>query len=334
MKEAGQFFPDYAVERPHAPVLEKTQKRLESSRGLLGQSFVHREDGKLIGHAAGLRIYSRTWMLQHLAVAPTNLRSDYVSQELISLVVEFGETLQDIDFIRYVWRTENRWPNRLSTWAAKMMATEGLTRLRHVNYMQLSGSLRPFASGTWPIVRPASPADLRWYESYLRQQGDVLGLRSDDLTAKELELSTLGELSAAHGVVRRRRIFVVDGPNSPIGLALAEESTDGLCWPELTNSFHVITPDPTHPWARVTREALVSYCVKHYREQNRASAVTLCDDSMVESLRAAGFVSHGRTAEWTFHKSLVRRWNELATGVFERFARRRTLRDAPVERAA
>jgi hypothetical protein len=215
-----------------------------------------------------------------------------------------------------------------------MMETEGLTRLRYVNYLQLSGPLRPFASGAWPTVRPASPLDLRWYEQYLRKQGDVLGLRSDDLTANELELSTLGEMSAAYGVNRRRRIFIVDGRDGPVGLALAEESTPGLCWPELTNAFHVVTPDPNHPLARVAREALAAYCIKHYREQNRVSAITLCDDSMVENLRMAGFISHGRTAEWTFHKSLVRRWNELATGIFERVARRRSQRNSGVDEAA
>jgi hypothetical protein len=338
MKDAHQFFPDYPFDDPQVPLaLEAAQRALESAGGQLGKAFVYRDPDRLTGHASGLRVYARTWLFGHLAVLPGFHRADHASQELSAQAIEYGESLRDVEFIRYVWRTENRWPNRLCTWLARRMKQENGTRLIFLNY------LRNSLGKAWPLtdaapflsVRLATREDLLSLESLVRQSGDVVGLLSDDLTADELELKSLGERYAKVGLERRREVWAVDGPDGVAAFGLREVTTPGLCWPELTNALRLFVQTPDAALARAARAALMQHACQEVKRSGRTAAVVLGDQNDASVARSLGFEHLGQTAEWTFPASMVGTWDNLSQAIFERLDRRAAAHSpAEKERAA
>ena len=81
-------------------------------------------------------------------------------------------------------------------------------------------------------------------------------------------------------------------------------------------------PISTLPDAEGAREALIRHCVEFYRSRGRASVAALCEDEHVETFRRLGFETLGRLGEFTFHKSLMRRWQMLLTAMYERVGSR------------
>jgi hypothetical protein len=202
------------------------------------------------------------------------------------------------------------------------MHLDGLTSLRTLNYMRLPLSEPPRArSGLLP-VRPAVEADLEWIEAHLRSRGEVVRLLADDLVASEARMPTIGARFAHYGLQRERSIFVVDGEHGPLAIALAEDATRGLSWPEMTNAFCFLVPEPHHPQAAAARVALAARCIQHAWEQGKPSALALVQDDEVEALVSMGFGWFGRVCEHTFHRSTAWTWQMLMGAVFERLQTR------------
>ncbi|GMT96310.1 hypothetical protein KH5H1_04290 [Corallococcus caeni] len=335
MMEAAHytFHPDhpFGEESRVLPVLEATHERLGRAREL-GRSLVFTDSRRLLGHVNGLRMYSGTWLVQHLAVMPGFRRSEQISSELTSLAVEVGEAMEDVEFIRYMWRTDNRWPHRLGTWLARVLEGQGLCHLRQFHYLRADLEVTPAVdAAALPAVRDAGPEDRQWLESYLRRRGEMVRLLSEDLRADSSAEAVLGERFRAAGLHRERRMFVVDGDAGPLALALQDEATPGLSLIEVTNGFNLVVPDREHPRARDAVAALTLRCMAHARERDRRAALGLVDALDVPVLRELGFVDQGRFSEWTFHRSMVRRWCEAWRSLFERqLPMRRTKRRPPV----
>jgi hypothetical protein len=317
------FHPDYPFEEgPHLQVLEDSHRKLSGASEGLTRTFLYCDGPELLGHVSGVRTHSHTWMFQHLMVLPTVRRGESISRELSALCVDYAEAHEDVHYLRVFWRIQNKWPDRVFGWIARSMFIEGLTDLRTMNYTRLAFSQPLRARKELPRVRPATQADLRWMEDTLRARGDVVRLMADDLLAQDARMTALSKRYAAHGLRRGRSLFVVDGEHAPLAMALAEEATPGLSWPEMTTAFSFVTPAPQHPRAAEAREALAVRCVEHYREQGKASALALVQDDEVEGLVSLGFRWHCRVAEWTFHRSTARTWHMLMAAVFERLQNR------------
>jgi len=333
MRDAHQFFPDYPFDDAEAASrIGATQEAVESADGELGRAYVYCEDGKPMGHASGLRVYRRTWLMGHLAVLPGFHRSDQASRELSALALEYGEMLEDVDFVRYVWRTENRWPNRFSSWLSRRVGQESRSRLGFFHYLRCPmEALRPGPLAGLLPVRRAERADLEYLEAHLRRTGDLVTLLSDDLTADALELEQLSARFAEVGLERRREVWVVDGPLSPLAFGLLERSTAGLSWPELTNALKLVVTAKDAGPGDAARAALTLHAASSNRARGMPSTVVLAADADLPALARLGFSSLGKTAEWTFARSLVGEWDNLTRAVTERFARRAAAQSARAE---
>jgi hypothetical protein len=329
MRDSHQYFPDYPFDDASAlPLLRAAQAAVESSDGELGRAYLYCEGGQPVGHASGLRVYGRTWLMGHLAVLPGFHRSDQASRELSALVLEYGEMLEDVDYVRYVWRTENRWPNRFSCWLSRRVGQESRSRLGFFHYLRCpAGSLR-LGPGPRLPVRRAERADLVALEAHLRRHGDLVTLLSDDLTAEALELEQLSERFALVGLERRREVWVVDGEGGPAAFGLLERSTPGLSWPELTNALKLVVTSENAATADAARTALTLHAAESNWARGMPSTIVLASDADVAALAPLGFQSLGKTAEWTFARSLVGDWDNLTRAVTERFARRAATRAA------
>lgn len=320
MEEARyRFHPDYPFgDDSPLPMLEETHRKVYSTRDL-GSCLVYSNEHGLQGQIAALRVHSRTWMVQQLAVRPGVRRNEQISYELSNLVVELGEVQQDIEFIRYCWRKDNRWPSRRMGWLARAMETPGLSMLQHFCYMRLPLSPEPSAPPQGlPRVREGVRTDFVWIELHLRDRGELVRVLCEDLLTDEVDLRVVSERFRAQGLHRGRRVFVVDGEYGPLAIALSEEGTPGLCLIEKTNAFSLIVPNRNHPQARAAVQALIQRCVEQARERGRPSAIALVDEEDIELLQQSGFENLGRFSEWIFHRSMIRRGCELWRSVFER----------------
>jgi len=332
---AHLFHPDYPFEEgPHLEMLEDTHRKLTNAGEGLSRTFLYCDGPTLLGHVSGVRTHSHTWMFQHLMVQPAVRRGESISRDLSVLCVDYAEAHEDVHYLRIYWRIQNKWPDRVFGWIARSMHIDGLTNLRNMNYTRLAFTQPLRARRGLPPVRSATQQDLRWLEGHLRARGEVVRLQADDLQAQEARLSGLSERYAACGLRRGRSVFVVDGDDGPLAMALAEEATPGLSWPEMTTAFSFIVPDPQHPRVSEAREALAARCVGHYREQGKLSALALVQDNEVEGLVSLGFRWHCRIAEWTFHRCTARTWHVLMAAVFERLQSRSVSQLQNEERAA
>jgi hypothetical protein len=328
-----QFYhPDYPqADGPHLAALEQTHLWLTSAPHALAKTLVYRDGERLLGHANGVLFYSRTWMGQHLAVVPGYFREHHISHHLSTLVVEYLEAFEEVEFVRYSWRTTNRWPNRLFRWMERMLRAQGLSRIHDNHYTRLAFSegVLPRTEGL-PEVCPASKEARVAIERHLRATDQLLRLSAEDLCAEEIDLHRVDERWAPHGLRRRREVFAVEDGDGPVAVALAESATEGLTLPEHANGFQLLTLRPDHPHAALARAALIARAVRHYQALGRPSAICLASDGDLEALALAGFRYHMPFSHWTFHRSLLRAWYHLFCTVFERTARRR----APKHRAA
>ncbi|HMK71825.1 MAG TPA: hypothetical protein VK454_00725, partial [Myxococcaceae bacterium] len=199
---------------------------------------------------------------------------------------------------------------------------ESRSRLGFFHYLRCElGALRRGGAGGLG-VRRATPADLASLEAHLRRTGDLVALISDDLTAEALELEQLEGRFARVGLERRREVWVVDGGATPLAYGLLERTTPGLCWPELTNALKLVITTSDPALAGAARTALALHAAESNRARGLASTVVLAADDDLPALLPLGFQSLGKTAEWTFARSLVGEWDNLTRAVTERFARR------------
>jgi hypothetical protein len=115
---------------------------------------------------------------------------------------------------------------------------------------------------------------------------------------------------------------VVDGPDVPVAFGLLERSTPGLSWPELTNALKLVVTTLDERTGDAARSALTRHAEDSNRARGMPSTVVLAADEDLAALAGLGFQSLGKTAEWTFARSLVGEWDNLTRAVTERFARR------------
>ena len=313
-------FPDYPPEDPESVVkLGRAQATLRQAHPGLFRSFVFRDaQGELLGHTSALRTFSRTWLAQHLVVKAGYKRQTHVAQTLVNLAFDYGEALKDVEFLRGLWRSTNRWPARVFGSVSAKTLRPGFSCLAH--YTQLrwptSRALPPCALRT----RPATKDDLGPLSSRLRVLEDPVHLRSSDLFEEELLLPTLGARYRDSGFHRERHIAVVDGRHGPRGWVLMEEMSPGLIWMEMLNIFRIVLADPSEPDADAVRLALVTRGVEEARSRGRPFAEwhDSFDDSV--SLADLGFTTLGVAMEFTAHVSQTREWNSQMLAIFERLA--------------
>jgi hypothetical protein len=316
------FHPDYPFggEAGYLDALQTTHERLGAAKDL-GRSIVYTDQEKSMGHVGCLRMYSRSWLVQHLAVRPGYHRHEQIANELTALAVELGEAIEDVEFIRYMWRSDNRWPNRLGSWLARVIENRSLSMLRTFHYMRLPVEAAPEAPAGGLPVRDGTPADWRWLEDHLRARGEVVRVLSEDLQGNQQAHASVRARFQAAGLHRDRRLFVVDGPNGPLAMALAEEASSGLTLIEVTNAFWPVVADRAHPDTPAALRALAHRCIAMARERGRPSALGMVEPEDVSLLAGLGFQDHGRFCEWIFHRSMVRRWCDLWRSLFERLSR-------------
>lgn len=326
--DEGAVWRDHSPSHPIGPAFAHEQ--LGNGANGLGKSFVILQDGQLAGHTSGLRIYSRTWLSQHLRVKAGYHRAAALSQQLMCLSFDYGEALPDVEYVRGLWRVSNRWADRIYQVLSTRLLRPGLAyRLRFEPFRLLLD--RPIEQG--PLrVREATPDDEREFLNLVNASQDPVKVLSDDLVPGELHLESLSKRYAARGLSRGRTLAVVeDAHGRPLGWSLQETMSSGLFWAEMYTSFRLFLLDPRGPLASAARTSLAAHAARVCQRNGdkEAECYALADDA--PDLEAMGFVGLGPMFEFGAHRSIVRELTSQMISIFARIRRHEKGDSEPVE---
>lgn len=318
--EEGAVWRDHSAEgEPLAP--ERTHALLGDGAHGLSKTFVILQDGELKGHTSGLRIYSKTWLSQHLMVKSGYHRSAALSQQLMCLSFDYGEALPDLEYVRGLWRVSNRWAERIYGGISVRLLRPGLAyRVRFepmrapLDRVPVPGPLR---------VRDAGPDDESAFLAFVAASEDPVKVLSDDLVPGELHLESLSRRYGARGLARGRTLTVVeDQHGAPLGWALLETMSRGLFWAEMYSSFRLYLLDPSGALATPARTSLVAHAASVYARLGQREVECHAFSSDVADLEALGFSSLGPVFEFGAHRTVVRELTSQMISVFARIRRR------------
>lgn len=316
MEAAGyRFHPDHPFgDQKVLEVLEETHLRATSAPTDLARSVVYRDGAELLGHSSVLRMFSRTWMPQHLAIRPGFHRQQQVARQ-ISVALEYVETLEDADYVRYYWRTDNRWPNRIFGRMARLCEKTGRSMVRKVRYLRRQNSAGVAAPSVH--VRRYVESDAVALATLLRSEIEPIRLRAADLVSPGWRLEEIGACYASAGLERGRTILVHQRDGILDGVALVEHATPGLCLIEATNAVEVVVSSRASNTAEIAA-ALLDAASDVYARSGRPFTTAMIEAQHVPAAVGLGFDELCEFAEWTFHRKLLRDWHTMFVAAFDR----------------
>lgn len=315
--EAGPWLDHpFADARTTAALADLHRRLADGASGLCKTFLYFEENGALTGHASGLRTHSRTWLSQHLLVRAGYHRAHHVSQMLVNLSFDYGELLPDVEYMRGLWRTKNRWAARVFGSATARLIKPGLSYL--ASYTPMRRALRPNLPPGALQARAAEDADLGMVLRHLRLTEDPVRLAADDLVEGEARLESLGQRYEAHGLHRSREFGIVDGRSGPRGFVSVQLMSPGLFWAEMYTSFRLHLIEPEAADSDEVRLALVTWATEVLRRHGRRIGECHASDDDMPLLERLGFDSLGRVMEFGAHRSLTREMTTQMLAVFER----------------
>lgn|GEM_PF-1640591 len=262
-------------------------------------------------HISAIRVYERTWMLQHLAARSSGKQRISFARLINLALLEYLEQKSDIEWIRVTYRPENRAPARLFRALAARASRPELSRVRSMNCMRWSvcDTDTPRLPGI--VVHAPAARDIASIESYLLTHRNTFAPQQEDLQHDELHLETISERYRRLGLERRREILVVTKDDTFAGFALLEISSPGLNLSELTNAFRVFLLDGAD---HAVAKSLIHAARARYRSLGRSHAIALVDDPQVPVFVSLGFDHFKRYALWTWHRTLYRQFHDYLMG--------------------
>lgn len=330
-REEGAGFPDWPIDDPDTEArLTGIQERVAGLPGRLHRAFIYRApNGEPQGFSAGLRIYSGTWLSQHLLVRSGYSRGVHASQSLVQMTFDYAEALDDVEYMRGLWRLKNRWAARVYGAATEKLVYPGRSYLARFDELRLSAAAELPPS---PLeAHEATADDEAALLAHLRTVWDPVRLKADDLIEGQLHLEAIGEAWRRHGFHRARRLAAVDGPHGPRGWVLVEEMSRGLFWGETCDSFALHLVEPLAPDADDVRLALLAAAQRLARARGLAHLECHAAPEDAPLLERLGFRGPGAIMEFCAHHSMVREMTTQMLLIFQRVEGRARARQSATD---
>jgi hypothetical protein len=311
--ETGFLYPEKVEELdPQMPQIERTfTTLLGTPQNQLLKTIVCRRDDALLGHISTLRVYRKTWLIQHLA-SRRQVEALFAAEVLNLGLIEYLEQIPQLEWCRVYFRPNNRWPARVFGTFARRLTEPNLSELRQYSYCAgpTQTAIAPVPNGL--RLAPAEGQHLEEIQRYFLASGRVIALQADDLSLDRLSLGELGDHYEALGLERRREIIVAERGSSLEGFALLEISSPGLNLSELTNHFtvHLLNGDGN------TRRALIAAARDRYRQLGRSVCVSLSEGNDFQDYEAMGLHKLKEYYCWTGHRSLLRAYSDYILRLF------------------
>jgi hypothetical protein len=314
---------------PMLPEVRKTFARLHAKPSSVFKSLVYLEDGKPLAHGSSVRVYRRTVVLQHLA--GTSRLSHRPPPQVLNLgLAEYLAQSIDLEYLKFYFRPDNKWPSRVFGNFARKISDRQLSDLRTFAYFALPTGTELPTDGQIRVVE-AAPGDLSLVEQYFVANARGLLLRSDDLTRGALPLAELNASFGELGLVRRRTVLLALRGDEPVGFALCEITSPGMNLSELFSSFRIHLLPAAGGAEDPRREgvwlALAQASLRLYRQNGRPLAVGLFEEGEAAA-RILPALGKKRYTCWTVHRSLCPRFCEYVDRLYEMLTQGRRKREA------
>ncbi|GAC1345560.1 MAG: hypothetical protein NVSMB23_21860 [Myxococcales bacterium] len=306
-QETRFMYPEkLAALEPFMPEVRRTFTQLQSRESGVFKSLIYREGGKTLAHGSCVRVFRRTFVLQHLAGITHRLSRKPAPQVLNLGLAEYFAQSTDLEYLKFFFRPDNRWPSRVFGGFARKLSDRQLSDLRTFDYLGIdTGIDLPEPEGVRVIE--AGPGDLGIVERHFVASERGLLLRSDDLTRGALPLGELDAEFGALGLTRRRVVLLALRGDEPAGFALCELSSPGMNLSELFSAFRVhLLPAAgaaDDPARRNVALALQRAALQLYRRAGRPLAVGLFPEGD-EAARILPALTRKQYTCWTVHRSL------------------------------
>ncbi|HEY7373934.1 MAG TPA: hypothetical protein VIF57_17370, partial [Polyangia bacterium] len=239
-------------------------------------STVARQDGALVGHVSCVRVFERTWMVQHLVSAP--------SKHVAHLVALRGadRLLEDpgCSFAKLWYQEHKSWPSEVFGGFARGETDGRRSDLRAFRRVSLDLDAEwPVRAGDCEAVE-AGEAGVRLVADALAARVPPLLVEAEDLDAARLRLTDLGGAFAATRLHRSRGLLLAMRNGECLGFALAERTSPGLNLQELLSTFRLHVLPAGEALAERVRRALLGGVARFYRSAGRPEARGLiaCDE--------------------------------------------------------
>lgn len=317
LEVTGFIYPEKAERlRDVMPELRRTNSAILETPNRVGKTLILRNGGNVVGHISALRLYSRTFLCQHLAVA-TRSRNGVSAARLLNFgLLEYVEQIPEMEWVRVFYRPANRWAQRVFGSLSSRLDHLPVSNVELLDYLHAPAGVTAQTIRSVD-VRPASAADLDAIEQYF-VENRPFGLRADDLSKERLELKQVGDDYGAIGLVRRREVLIAERSGRPIAFALIEISSIGLNFSELTNTFRVYAFDPAAGEADDGRRALIESARRRYATLGRSAVLALAEPRDRSLFERCGFTQTKQYACWSWHRAAYRAYYEHLARVTER----------------
>ena len=293
----------------------------------LSKSFVLLREGEPVGHVSGLRTYARTWLAQHLLMKAGVHDAATRSQQLMTLSLEVGEAMSDVEYVRALWRMSSRNAAHIQGASSPRLLRPGLVYRTVFDPMRAPLGRVPDPGPLF--VREAGPSDEPAFLSFVSATEEPVKLLSDDLVAGEVHLETLSKRFGAAGLSRSRALTIVeDDDGTPLGWALLQTMSAGLAWAELHNSFRLFVPAAAGARAPEVRRSLIAHAARFFAAMGRGEAVCKAGPADLPELTSLGFVSQGAVCEFGAHRSALPDFTRQLISALTRLPQRETKRRA------
>jgi c-di-GMP-binding flagellar brake protein YcgR len=295
--DTGFLYPEKLSSIDLATV-DQTMRRLLGAPPDMYKATLFGQPNRIDAHVCGLKVYSGTWILQHLAARPGGKQLMTRGRALSLAIIRHMEQLPDNEWIKIWYRPANRWPSRVYGSFARRIADPALSMLKVHNYMvgKIGGETDPPTL----TVDAANEQDLAELEAYIVARGELLLLRSDDYSRSQILLPEISARFREIGLQRCREVLVARRNGRSVGFALLEISSRGLNLSELTNTFRLVCD----PRESDVQQALIWHARERYRALGYTRCVGLADDEHLGAFQTMGFEAVKRYACWTWHRSL------------------------------
>jgi hypothetical protein len=306
-QETRFMYPEkLAALEPFMPAVRRTFTQLQSQESGIFKSLIYREGGKTLAHGSCVRVYRRTFVLQHLAGITHRLSRRPAPQVLNLGLAEYFAQSTDLEYLKFYFRPDNRWPSRVFGGFARKLSDRNLSDLRTSEYLGIdTGVALPEPEGVRVIE--AAAGDLGLVERHFVATERGLLLRSDDLTRGALLLPELDAEFGELGLTRRRAVLLALRGDEPAGFALCEFSSPGMNLSELFSAFRIhLLPAagaPDDPRRRDVEIALCRAALQLYRRDGRPLAVALLPEGD-PAARILPALTRKQYTCWTVHRSL------------------------------
>ena len=265
---------------PYLDQIFDTWNRLFCSGGDVARIVLRLKKGRVRNAMTMLRMYPRTWVVQHMASLADPKGMMLVLLDAIGWMMQ-NETL---DFGRFYWQPQNRPAEKMFAGLNQSLQEKGIAdkNMRSYHYhiipLKLVDQRFPPAEQGF-TYRPVEPSEFGDISGLLREDWGPIDFQAQALEAGHLDLAGLNDLYHPHGLHRSRLLLVAEKGGKPAGVAGLEFSNLGMNFSYCFNRFELyyLAPHVSTERRNGILSGLVRAGADYYAQRGRDFMVLFCD---------------------------------------------------------